>query len=104
MECYRYPRDVQDLLADGKTPFESQFGEPFKGPVILFGAMFEHHPFSAKDQSKLHHFGKKVLPGIFLGFVLFAVGIWKGDIMVADIEEPENLEATEIHARRDEIR
>ena len=104
VECYCYLRDVQDLLADGKTPYESRFGEPFKGPVILFGAMFEYHPISAKDQSKLHHFDKKVLPGIFLGFVLFAESVWKRDIMVADIEEPENLEASEIHVRRDGMR
>ena len=27
-------------------------------------------------------------------------GIWKGDILAADIEEPGNSAATEIHARR----
>ena len=31
MECYCYLRNVQDLLADGKTPCERRFGEPFKG-------------------------------------------------------------------------
>ena len=35
-----------------------------------------------------------------LGFVLYAGGIWKGDTMVADFEELENLDASEIHARR----
>ena len=39
----------------------------FNGPVIPFGAMVEYHPISAKDQSRLHQFGPKVLPGIFLG-------------------------------------
>ena len=32
--------------------------------------------------------------------MLYAGGIWKGDITVADIEELENGEASEIHARR----
>ena len=27
VECYRYLRNVQDLLADGKTPYERRFGE-----------------------------------------------------------------------------
>ena len=27
-------------------------------------------------------------------------GIWKGDILVADIEELDNLDASEVHARR----
>ena len=30
MECSCSLRNVQDLLADGKTPCESRFGEPFK--------------------------------------------------------------------------
>ena len=56
-----YQRGVQDLLADGKTPHESGFGDPFKGRVISFGAMVEYYPISAKDQSRLHQFCKKVL-------------------------------------------
>ena len=83
-------------LADGKTPNERRFGEtfkisclmgrpserrfgiPFNGPVIPFGAMVEYHPISAKDLSRLHQFGMKVLPGTFLGYVLSAGGIRKG--------------------------
>ena len=68
MECYCSLRNIQDLLSDGKTPYERRFGMPFDGPVIPFGAMVEYHPISAKDQSRLHQFGAKVLPGIFLGY------------------------------------
>ena len=71
MECYCYLRNVQDLLADGKTPYERQFGEPFEGPIIPFQAMVEYHPSSPKDQANIHHFGKKVLPGIFLTSDIF---------------------------------
>ena len=90
MKCYCYLRHVQGLLADGRTPCERRFGEPFKGPVIPFGAMAEYHAISAKDQSRFHQFGKKVIPGIFLGYALVAGAIWKGDILVADTEELEN--------------
>ena len=45
---------------------------PFKGPVIPFGAVVEYHPVSAKDLSRLHQFGSKVLPGKFLGRALHA--------------------------------
>ena len=72
MECYCYLRNVQDLLSDGKTSYERRFGMHFNGPVIPFGATFEYHPISAKDQSRLHQFGSKVLPGIFLGYALYA--------------------------------
>ena len=77
MECYCYLRNIQDLLFDGQTPHERRFGKPFKGPIIPFGSMIEDDPISAKDLSRLHHFGKKVSPGIFIGYVLYAWRIWR---------------------------
>ena len=100
MECYCYLRNIQDLLSDGKTPYERGFGIPFNGPVIPFGALIEYHPVSAQEQPRLHQFGFKVLPGIFLGSVLHAVRIWKVDIMVGEIEELQEMDASELHARR----
>ena len=44
------------------------FGQPFKGPIIPFGSLVEYYPTYAKDQSRIHQFGKKVLPGLFLGY------------------------------------
>ena len=38
--------------------------------------------------------------GIFLGYVLFAGRNWRGDVLVADIEELGKLDASEIRARR----
>ena len=55
-------RNVQDLLA---------------GPIIPFGAMVEYHPISPRDQSRSDQFGKKVLPGIFLGYELIAGEVGK---------------------------
>ena len=98
--CHCYLRNVQDLLADAKTPYERRFGEPFKGPIIPFGAMVDHHPSSPKDQSRIHQFGKKVPPGILLGYELIAGWIWKGDILVADLEDLETLDASDIYPRR----
>ena len=72
MECFSYLRNIQDLLSDGKTPYERRFGEPFKRPIIPSGSLVEYHPISAKDQSRIHQFGKKVLPGLFLGYALYA--------------------------------
>ena len=56
----------------------------------LFGAMVEYHPISTRDQSRLHQFGKEVLPGTFLGYELVVERIWKGDIPIADLEDLEN--------------
>ena len=74
MEFCCHLRNIQDLLSDWKTPHERRFGTPFNGPVISFGAMVEYHPISAKDISRLHQFGPNVLPGMFLGYVLYARG------------------------------
>ena len=100
MECCTYLQNIQDLLSDGKTPYERRFGKPSKGPVIPFGSLVEYFPITAKDQSRIHQFGKKVLPGLFLGYALYAGRIWKGDIMVADVGELETMDASEIYAKR----
>ena len=93
VECCCFLRNVQDLLGDGKTPFERRYGEPFWGPILPLGAMVECYPISAQDQPRLHQFGMKISPGI-------AVRIWKGEILVADIEELENMDASDIYPPR----
>ena len=100
MECYSYLRNVTDLLSDGKTPYERRFGQPFKGPIIPFGSLVEYHPKTAKNQSRIHQFGKKVLPGLFLGYALYAGRIWKGDVLIADFEKLETMDASEIYSKR----
>ena len=99
MECYTNLRNVQDLLFDGKFHMRDVMGNHLKGPIIPFGSLVEYHPKTAKDQSRIHQFGKKVLPGLFLGYALYAGGIWKGNRLVADIEELETM-ASEIYSER----
>ena len=100
MECNTYLRNIQDLLPDGRTPYERRFGKPFKEPIIPFGSLVEYYPITAKDQSRIHQFGKKVLPGLFLGYASYAGRIWKGDVLVADLEDLETMDASEIYSKR----
>ena len=100
MECKTHLRNIQDLLSDGKTPYERRFGEPFKGPIILFGSLVEYYTISAKDQLRIHQFRKTVFPDMFLGYALYAGRLWKGEILVADIEELETMDASEIYSER----
>ena len=100
MECFSYLRNIQDLLSDGETPCKRRFEEPVKGPIIPFGSLVEYYSISARDQSRIHQFGKKVLLGLFLGYALYSGGTWKGDIMVADLEELETMDAPEIYSKR----
>ena len=55
---------------------------------------------TAKVLSRIHQFGKKVLPGLFTGYALYAVGIWKNDVLVADLEELKTMDASGIYSRR----
>ena len=66
MECYANLRNIQDLLSDMEKLHTKGVLEPFKGPIIPFCSLVEYCPISAKDQSRIHQFGKKVLPGLFL--------------------------------------
>ena len=79
----------------GKFLMKGRSANHLKGPIILCGAMVEYHPISARDQSRLHHFGKKALPGIFFGCALIAGRIWERDILLEVIEELEKMDASE---------
>ena len=87
--------DIQDLLSDRKTPYERRFGTPFNGPVIPFGPMVETSPYFCERLRS-----KSLARFFFLVYALHAGGIWKGDALIADIEELEQMDASEIHARR----
>ena len=82
VECCCYLRIVEDVLAEGKTPYERRCGEPNTSK----GAVVQCHPISTRDFSRLHQYGKKVVLRIFLGYELMAGGIWKGNILIADLE------------------
>ena len=83
---------VLDLSPTGRSPFEvtqlrlllSGCAPLYMIPIFIHTApMVEYQPISAKDITRLHQFGPKVLPGIFIGYALHSGGIWKGDIMIA---------------------
>ena len=43
---------------------------------------------------------RKVYLDLFLGYALYAEGIWKGDVLIADLEELETMDASEIYSKR----
>ena len=86
-------------MADGKRASEKRYGMTFDGPSIPFGTLIEYILITAKDKSRIHQFGQKTLKGIFLGFVLRAVGGWSGDLMIAGYEDLQESEASEIYVK-----
>ena len=84
----------------GKHHTRDVLGNHLKDRLIPLGSLVEYHPTTSKDQSIIHRFGKKVSPGLFLGYALHAGRIWKGDVLVADLEELETTDASEIYSKR----
>ena len=68
--------------------------------MIPCGSLVEYYPVTAKDQSRIHQFGKKVLPGFVPRIRSLRGGIWKGDVLIADLEELETMDASEIYSKR----
>ena len=66
MECFCYLRNVQDLLADGKTPCERRFGEPFKGPVFFLGRWLNIIRFLHETSQESTNLVRKFHPGYSL--------------------------------------
>ena len=84
----------------GRRPMKDVLGNHFKERLFHLVHWLSYHPITAKDQSRIHQFGKKDLPGLFLGYALYAGRIWKGDVLVADFEELETMDASEIYTKR----
>ena len=84
----------------GRRPMKDVLGNHLQDLLFHLVHWLSITSITAKDQSRIHQFGKKVLPGLFLGYALYAGRIWKGDMMVADIEELETMNASEIYSKR----
>ena len=100
MECYTYLRNIQDLLSNGKTSCERRFGKPSNGPIIPFGSFVEYHPITAKDQSRTHQFVRKSYLDCSSDTLCTRGEFWKGDVLVADLEEVETMDVSEIYSKR----
>ena len=70
------------------------------GPVIPFGRWLNITPFLLKTCRYCISSVQKSCQYIPWGCALHVGGIWTGDISVADIEELEQMDASEIYAKR----
>ena len=72
-----------------------------KAKLFLFGAEVHFKPSYDRQQERLHKYGDKTLPGIFVGYAQLAGGQWQGDYLVAEWSEIENADtAREIHVHQ----
>ena len=70
----------------------------WKGPIIPFGSLLECYLISSKDHSRIHQFWKESFTWIVLW--IRSQRIWKGDMLVADIQELETMDASEIDSKK----
>ena len=87
-KCYVHARNVVPRAPGEATPWHDRFGEKWHGPLFPFGCMVVYRPPNPyKSRQKFAPRGRK---GIFLSFFLLPGNIWKGDFVVADLEEMVN--------------
>ena len=87
MECYTYLRNVTGLLSDGKTPYERRFGQPFITQKLR---RISPESINLERQFYLECSSDTLFT---------RGGIWKGDVLVADLEELETMDASEIYSK-----
>ena len=102
MECCCYLRNEHDKTADGMTAFEKIHGQSLDGPSILFRSLVEYIPITAKDMSRVHQFGTKTNERNITGAFPRSGRGWSGelDLMIADVEELQESEASETQVER----
>ena len=89
------------LLSGGKTPHEWRFGETFKGTIIPLRLDGRISPFFClKSCRDCISSARKSYQELFSVMYYTRGEIWKGEIMVADVEELDKMDASEIHAGR----
>ena len=101
MECHTYLRNVTDFLSDGKTPYERRFGQPLKGPIIFHLVHWVSITLELRriSQESINLERKSYLD--CSSDTLCTRGeFWKGDVLIADLEELETMDASEIYSKR----
>ena len=99
-ECYTYLRNAQDLLSDGKTPYERRFWKPLKGPIFPFGSLVEWYFISAKDQSRIHHFERKSYLDYSSGTHCTQVEFGRVTYWSQTLKNWKTMDASEIYSKR----
>jgi hypothetical protein len=85
-KALRYISVVRNTEGDkGETPWELRHGRKFAGLLIPFGAAVEFKTSPIRDGPG--KFAPKATPGVFVGYYMQPGGQWKGDYLVARLED-----------------
>ena len=84
----------------GRRPMKDVLGNHLKGRLFHLVHWLSITLSLRRTSQESINLERKVLPGLFLGYALYAGRIWKGDVLVADLEELETMDASEIYSKR----
>ena len=84
----------------GRRPMKDVLGNHLKDRLFHLVHWLSITLLLRRTSQESNQFGQKVLPGLFLGYALYAGRIWKGDVLVADLEELETMDASEIYSEK----
>ena len=100
MECYCHLRNIQDLFLMGKHLTTGGSESHLTDRWYRLEQWSNIILFLRKTNLDCINLVQKACQVYFLCYASYAVRIWKGDIMVADIEELEEMDASELTAWR----
>ena len=93
-------RSVQDLLSDGKTPCERRFRKPCKDRSFRLVHWLSITLLLRRTSEESINLERKSYLDCSSDMHCTAGRIWEGDVLVADLEELESMDASEIYSRR----
>ena len=104
VECKTNLRNVQDLLSDGKTQCERRFVETFlKDQSIRLVHWLSITLSLRKTNQESTNLERKSYLDCSLDTLCTREGIWKGDVLVADIVELKTMDASAIYSKKDSM-
>ena len=101
MECYTYLRNIQDLLSDGKTPYERRNGKPLlKDQSFRLVHWLSISLFVRKTRQESINLERKSYLDCSSDTLCSREEFGEDNVLVADPEELETMDASEIHSKR----
>ena len=100
MQCFTYLRNIQDLLSDGITHTRGVLENHLKDQSFRLVHWLSIALFLRKTSQESINLERKSYLECSLDTLCTRVGFWKCDVLIADLEELETMDASEIYSER----
>ena len=97
-KLFNFALNITEFEGEELCPWELRHGgHQFWGHRLALGELCHFRPVEPKKK-KLPEFAPDAIPGVFLGYFLLPGGRWKGDYLVADLDDFRN--GKHVHVQR----